>query len=267
MKQKLFIIAIGTIPIGFIVKNQKMGMLIQKRYQGYIKSISPVLQLTCSFSISNKFSVSEEVGLTQYQKNTWHAQRKDFSGIWNLSYGDVCMRPSIYTFDAFIRVVYSVYMLNTTGILLHSSCVVIDGKAYLFIGPSGSGKTTAARNANGCLILNDEICAVVLNSIKKSVYVRGTPFWGEMGTGPVTDNSYPLQGLYFLRKNSFSRLKNLSNNVTLQKILRCVCMYGDNTIIQQDILDICIKIVKYTHGFLLDFENNSNFLKTICQND
>ena len=68
------------------------------------------------------------------------------------------------------------------GMMLHASCVVVDGKAYLFTAPCGTGKSTHVQLwlqlfGDRAYILNDDKPA--LRIIDGQVYVYGTPWSGK----------------------------------------------------------------------------------------
>lgn len=77
------------------------------------------------------------------------------------------------------------YMLASSGngtLIIHSSCVVYDGKAYLFQGKSGTGKSTHARlwlqNIEGARLLNDDN-PVIRFSKDGAAMVYGSPWSGK----------------------------------------------------------------------------------------
>lgn len=68
------------------------------------------------------------------------------------------------------------------GIMLHASCVVVDGKAYLFSAPCGTGKSTHVQLwlqlfGEKAYILNDDKPA--LRIIDGKIFVYGTPWSGK----------------------------------------------------------------------------------------
>lgn len=68
------------------------------------------------------------------------------------------------------------------GIMLHASCVVVDGKAYLFSAPCGTGKSTHVQLwlqlfGEKAYILNDDKPA--LRVLDGKVFVYGTPWSGK----------------------------------------------------------------------------------------
>ena len=83
----------------------------------------------------------------------------------------ICTGGSFYT-----------HLLEHDGIMLHSSCVVVDNKAYLFTAPSGTGKSTHTnlwlkRFGDRAYILNDDKPA--LRFINGVWYAYGTPWSGK----------------------------------------------------------------------------------------
>lgn len=77
------------------------------------------------------------------------------------------------------------YMLASSSngtLIIHSSCVVYDGKAYLFQGKSGTGKSTHARlwlqNIEGAKLLNDDN-PVIRFSEEGMATVYGSPWSGK----------------------------------------------------------------------------------------
>ncbi len=92
-------------------------------------------------------------------------------------------------------------LLKFNGILLHSSCVVLDGYAYLFSAPSGTGKSTHTQRwlsvFKSAKILNDDKPAII---VKDNIcYACGTPFSGK--TNLNLNEIYPIKGIAFLERS------------------------------------------------------------------
>lgn len=83
----------------------------------------------------------------------------------------ICTGASFYT-----------HLLQYNGIMLHSSCVAVDDRAYLFTAPSGTGKSTHTklwleRFGDRAYILNDDKPALRLED--GVWYAYGTPWSGK----------------------------------------------------------------------------------------
>lgn len=99
------------------------------------------------------------------------------------------------------RVLCSLMLLRTGGVMLHASAVVDHGVARVFCGPSESGKTTIAGLAGARPVLSDETIALCPSG--DGYRACATPFFGE--AGPVaaqTNTEAPLASLFFLRKST-----------------------------------------------------------------
>jgi hypothetical protein len=104
---------------------------------------------------------------------------------------------------------FYVALMRRGGMMLHSSAVVLDGKAYLFSGPSGMGKSTHTRlwqkEFPGAVVINDDKPA--LRKIDGVWYAYGTPWCGKDGININT--SAPLAGICFLRRGEENKIRRL----------------------------------------------------------
>lgn len=99
----------------------------------------------------------------------------------------------------------------TSGTLeMHSSTVVLDGKAYMFLGKSGTGKSTHSRlwmeNIPGTWLLNDDNPVIRVHE-DGSVIVYGTPWSGK--TPCYKNESAPVAGIVMLKQAPYNRIKRL----------------------------------------------------------
>ncbi|MBQ8574645.1 MAG: hypothetical protein IJ447_01175 [Clostridia bacterium] len=105
---------------------------------------------------------------------------------------------------------FNVKLLEYNGMFLHSSTVVVDGKAYSFSAPCGTGKSTHTSLwlkllGDKAFILNDDKAAYRL--IDGKYYAYGTPFSGKHDINVNT--SAELCGICFIEQaaeNSIERM-------------------------------------------------------------
>ena len=101
-------------------------------------------------------------------------------------------------------------LIRLGGMMLHSSAVELDGKAYLFSGPCGMGKSTHTRLwkkvFEGARIFNDDKPA--LRFIDGVWYAYGTPWCGKDGIN--INLRAPLAGICFLKRGSENKISRLS---------------------------------------------------------
>ena len=102
----------------------------------------------------------------------------------------------VYSATSFYR-----QLLRFDGLMLHSSAVVVDGKAYLFSATSGTGKSTHTQLwlkqfGDRALILNDDKPALRLE--EGVWYAYGTPWSGKYDIS--TNLRVPLAGIALIER-------------------------------------------------------------------
>lgn len=124
-------------------------------------------------------------------------------------------------------------LVNFKGMLLHSSCVVYEDKAYLFSAPCGTGKSTHTqlwlRNFPGAYILNDDKPAIIIKD--DGVYACGTPFSGK--TNLNVNKIVPIGGICILERDETNHIEILDSDDALYNILnQTVRPYGEQAMEQ-----------------------------------
>ena len=99
-------------------------------------------------------------------------------------------------------------LVDFDGLMLHSSAVMMDGKAYLFSAPSGTGKSTHTQLwldvfGEKAAILNDDKPA--LRRIDGTWYAYGTPWSGKHDISINT--RVPLGGICVLRRGEVNKIE------------------------------------------------------------
>ena len=100
-------------------------------------------------------------------------------------------------------------LLRFDGFMLHSSAVVVDGKAYLFSATSGTGKSTHTTlwcrefADRGAYILNDD--KPVIRLMDDAVYAYGTPWSGKYDMS--RNARVPLAGICILRRGEKNSIR------------------------------------------------------------
>lgn len=110
-------------------------------------------------------------------------------------------------------------LIHFNGMLLHSSCVVKDGEAYLFSAPCGTGKSTHTqiwlKRFPGAYILNDDKPAIRITD--KGVYAFGTPFSGKTNQNV---NAYaPIKGICIIGRDTTNHIEAIAPDDALFNIL------------------------------------------------
>ena len=101
-------------------------------------------------------------------------------------------------------------LLYFDGMMLHSSAIEWEGKAYLFSGPSGMGKSTHTRLWQSIYpdarVFNDDKPA--LRRLGDRWFAYGTPWCGKDGIN--INMKVPMGGICFLRRGESNSIRRLS---------------------------------------------------------
>lgn len=149
--------------------------------------------------------------------------RKDFT--FNLKSRELKVKPSIYSFDSFLRIYLSELLNDSNGFLIHA-CGVYDRKnSFVFIGKSGWGKTTLSSIlSNNYKILSDEIIPVKI--IKDSVFVYSSPFWGNMRKAKNDNVKRSLTSSYILKKSKINKVIKSEIDYRIRTLLKCILNFN-----------------------------------------
>lgn len=134
-------------------------------------------------------------------------------------------------------------LMSFGGFFLHSSAVMIDGKAYLFSAPSGTGKSTHTslwleKFGDRAKILNDDKPAIRI--INDEIRVFGTPWSGKADSSVNTDVA--LAGICFLERDTTNHIEEISKAEGIAKVMNQTIRPSDRAQMSQllDTLDIVI---------------------------
>lgn len=115
---------------------------------------------------------------------------------------------------------FSLELLKHNGLMLHSSAIVYDGRAYLFSAPSGTGKSTHSRIwqsifGESAVVINDDKPA--LRYIDGQWIAFGTPWCGKDGIN--SNLEAPVAGICFLKQAPINRIRRLDIFEASQRII------------------------------------------------
>lgn len=105
---------------------------------------------------------------------------------------------------------YGLMTVRHYRIAIHGSCIVKDGKAFLFLGESGTGKSTHTRlwreYIPGSTLLNDDSPIIALEG--DDVWIYGSPWSGK--TPCYRAERFSLCGCIRLSQAAFNRMERLT---------------------------------------------------------
>lgn len=125
-----------------------------------------------------------------------------------------------------------VLLLRYNAFLLHSSVVMLDGKAVLFSGPSGAGKSTQASlwaHHLGAQILNGDRCVVMRK--EGSFYGGGSPWCGTSGIH--RKEQAPIAGIFLVHQAPENSVRQLKREAFVPLLTQTTVNSWDAAFMQQ----------------------------------
>jgi hypothetical protein len=153
--------------------------------------------------------------------------------------------------DTFLRVAYSLALLEAGALLVHAASLGRGARAWMFAGPSGSGKTTMTRLSPDATLLSDEISIVRLGA-GDGACCYGSPFWGERGeAGP--NAPLPLTAIHFLHHADRHATTPLTSRRALQSLLPNVLFFAAEPGLVARVLAVAADLVERVPCHALGF--------------
>jgi hypothetical protein len=257
-------IEIAGLRTGILTEDPEVAGVVRERYQGFLSAGTPGWRIAMQAQAAPTPSAAGEVVVTRHgDRPSFAVQRGDFAGTLDLRHrcGTVTLRePSEVSIDSFIRIAYSLALLEVRGLLLHAASLIRGGRAYLFCGPSGSGKTTVARLSPDATLLSEELSVVRVAAGRALCY--GTPFQRAPARGGE-DGAAPLAGVYFLRHGSRHAVQPTRPAQALGRLLPNVLFFARDAEVTGTVFRIASDLLEAVPSFDLAFRPDPGFWEVI----
>lgn len=260
-------IGIAGLRTTVVARDPGDATVIRDRFKGFLSPDAAAWRIEInprpgSLPSSEGVAVKRDGGPARFS-----VTRHDFAGTVDLGErtADVTLTnpdevsPDV-SLDSFMRILYSLALVETHGLVVHAASLVRDGRAYLFCGPSGSGKTTVARLSTDATLLSDELSIVRL--AEGHAVCFGTPFRGELALGGE-DRAAPLVGIYFLRHGGRHTLETLRPGQALARLLPNVLFFAREADVTAAVFRIAADLVEAMPCFDLSFRPDPGFWDVI----
>ncbi len=163
---------------------------------------------------------------------------------------------------SYLRTVVTVIIVNCGGLALHSSCILRNGKTYIFTGYSGAGKSTVIKLTEDPVIYSDEVTLLKKND-KGLFSIHHSPFRSEFHSDylpPTAD----IAGIFFLRQDSRVFLEKMPPKEAIFAILPMVFFPINKTqLFENKIFSLCADLLKQVPVFKLHFRKDDTFWESI----
>lgn len=239
--------------------------LVGERYAGFLAAGGSAWRLRVEADPVPVSALGGEVVVKRGGDPTsFSVERGDFVGAVDLRRRRAAVTLSEvneFSLDSFLRVAYSLALLEIGGLVVHASSVVRGDCAYLFPGRSGSGKSTVARLSAPLTLLTDELSIVRVAAGRARCY--GTPFWGEVARAGV-DRLAPLHGVYFLRQAARHAADRVTPRQALRRLLPNVLFFAREPELTGRVLALAGDLVDAVPCFDLSFRLDAGFWEVIA---
>jgi hypothetical protein len=147
------------------------------------------------------------------------------------------------------------------GLVVHSSCVIHNGAAYLFAGYSGAGKSTVAALSQPRGLLSDEASLVKIAPNQPPV-VYDSPMRSSL-LQPAPVRHAPLKAVYFLRKSADIRTHHIQRSRAFLHLFDKVWYWPHDPALTTDVIRMCKMFVDRARMYGLEFQKNDLFWEAI----
>jgi hypothetical protein len=248
-------ISIGGLPVRFSVPDPSFRVLLAERYASFLepggRSSSAIEFEICPVP-SGCLPGPEELEV-RCEGGVWLLGRADFRAEFDLRArrGTLKLSPNPYSVDTLLRIVHSLLLASSGGILLHAASGISNGRGVVFSGVSGAGKTTIARLAPaGVQLLTDEVSYLRREGSGYRVY--GTPFSGELGLkGEAV--SAPLAAIHLIEHGAANRRVTLEQPDAVRRLLRNTLFFANERELVSAVFATLCDLVERVPIYRLEF--------------
>ena len=152
--------------------------------------------------------------------------------------------------------------VNKIGIILHSACLSLRGKGYLFAGVSGAGKSTISEIWQKDIeadVLTDE--RVIIREKDGDLWAFGSPWHG---TAEIHKNrGVPIEKIFFIKHGKENRVKSISKKDAANRLMvRCFPTFWNREGMQFAV-DFCSRVAEEKECYELEFVNDTSVTEYI----
>lgn len=200
-------------------------------------------------------SIWEEEGALFYR-------RADFLMITPPTFKEACLyiQDELALKHALMTLYSSYIVKHGWGLMLHSSCVVEQGKAHLFAGSSGAGKSTVALYSMPRELLADE--ATLVKVTPEGAIVYNSIFRSELeGRGETM--ACALASIELLRQSTVNRRIRYRKAEAVVELMDKVFYWSHSPTESSAIFHLLLDLVDQTPVYALHFQKNNTFWELI----
>lgn len=238
------IIEIGGVPIQVRSESPEFLRLLERRYSGFLAPDEhPLVELDVELVAPREITDEEDIAV-RFGSGRWVIERGDLRAELEpeLRRGRVVQSANPYAIDTVFRIVHSLVLARSGGLLVHAASCLRNGKAFLFSGVSGAGKTTISSLAPAdATLLTDEIS--YLQRDGNCFIAHGTPFAGELAR-PGEKVQAPLAVVYLLRQGLENVIEPLGESEAVRLLLENVLFFAKDAELVHSVFESACDLVR-----------------------
>lgn len=238
------IIGIGGVPIQVRSESPEFLRMLEERYSGFLApEARPLVEIDIDLVAPRAITDEEDISV-RLVSGRWLIERGDLRAELEPESGRarVVQSANPYSIDTVLRIIHSLVLARSGGLLVHAASCVRNRKAFLFSGVSGAGKTTISSLAPAdATLLTDEIS--YLRREGGEYVAHGTPFAGELAR-PGENVQAPLAALYFLRQGPENKIEPLREGEAVRLLLENVLFFAQDSELVQMVFESACELVR-----------------------
>ena len=264
-------VEIGGLPVRLLPPDAEFREVLLARYSSYVReeggslTPKPAVQFELHAAPFAPSSQSSEGALqVACSDSCWQFTRNDFHAVFDTRTrrGTLNFAPNPYSVDTLLRVLHSILLARTGGLLLHASSAIRHGHGLLFSGISGAGKTTIARLAPPDVrLLTDEVS--YLRREGSSFRVFGTPFSGELGI-QGENVSAPVRALYLIEHGVANHIERVPEVEAVRRLMRNTLFFAHEKCLVGEVFSTVCDLARHVPVYRLEFLPDSRVWEAIA---
>lgn len=238
------IIGIGGVPIQIRSDCPEFVGMLEKRYAGFLApDARPLVELDIDLVPPRQITDEDDIAV-RFSAGRWLIERGDLRAELDptLGRGRVVQSANPYSIDTVLRIIHSLVLAQSGGLLVHAASCIRNGRAFLFSGVSGAGKTTISSLAPAdATLLTDEISYL---QRKENGYVaHGTPFAGELAR-PGENVQAPLGAVYLLRQGPENVIEPVKDSDAVRLVMENVLFFAQDPVLVDRVFESVCDLVR-----------------------
>lgn len=259
-----FIVKVAEHTLAMYTSSEKLQKWILTHFQVISTQYRLKMTVDLTIDISDQYGqpfdnyhveiTSDEKGFTYKRSDYLFKVSHDYRSAKLWVHNELALKHALTT-------LYSAFIVHIEwGLLIHSSCVAHQEKAYLFAGPSGAGKSTVSRLSYPRPILSDEASLVKIGTQK--ILIFDSPFRSELLT-PYPHMSCQLAKILVLNQSIQNHSTLIQKSNAMITLLNQIFFWGHDPMESRKLLRMCRQLIEIVPTYQLDFQKNDAFWEMI----